>query len=153
MIEIGTTDGIGLIRRAAIVLANTAGQLSRGLTRSRLIEATSAADNNVKVEERPGILPSDPMTLRQIKDELGLTEKQIVTLRQLWGFPAPFNAPESFVFSRVDIDLWAKRQPNSDNLAAVLRLRRRDKWLIDRQKERPLIDGLSQQGRVKRTAG
>ncbi len=131
MIKVSNADGTGLVRQAVIALASAAGQLFLALTRSRLIEATPAAYKNVTFEERPRGKPSDRMTLREIKVELRLTEKQVVTLRRLWGFPVPFDEGHS-VFSRSDVDLWVKRQPNSDNLAAVLRLRRRDKWRMDR---------------------
>lgn len=132
MIKIGNADGTGLMRQAVIALVSGTGQLFRALTKSRLIEAMPVANNNVTFEGPPRSMPSDPMSLREIKVELRLTEKQIVTLRRLWGFPVPFDAEDHSVFSRSDVDLWAKRQPNPDNLAAVLRLRRRDKWRIDR---------------------
>lgn len=132
MIRIGNAGDTGQIRQAVIALANGAGRLFRPLTKSRLIEATPVAIDNVTFEALPRSMPSDPMSLCEVKGELRLTEKQIVSLRRLWGFPAPFDDEDHCVFSRSDVDLWARRQPNPDNLAAVLRLRRRDKWRIDR---------------------
>lgn len=132
MIKVSNADDTGRITQAVIALANRAGQLFRSLTKFQLIGATPAANSNVTFEERLRSMPGDPMTLCEVKGELRLTEKQIVTLRWLWGFPAPFDDKDHCVFSRSDVDLWARRQPNPDNLAAVLRLRRRDKWRIDR---------------------
>ncbi len=132
MIKIGNADDTGLMRQAVIALANGAGQLFRALTKSRAIEATPVTNDNVTFEGLPRSMPSDPMSLREIKIELRLTEKQIVMLRRFWGFPVPFDDEDHSVFSRSDVGLWAKRQPNPDNLAAVLRLRRRDRWRIDR---------------------
>jgi hypothetical protein len=133
VIKIGNADETRLMRQAIIALASGAGQLFRAITKSRLIEATRVANDNVTFDMLPRSTPGGAMSLREIKVELRLTDKQIVTL--LWGFPVPFDEDHS-LFSRSDVDLWAKRQPDSDNLAAVLRLRRRDKWRIGQRVER-----------------
>ena len=71
--------------------------------------------------------PKDPMTLNEVKFELRLNEAQIVKLRRLWGFPSPMLHEGRFVFSRGDVESWARLQPNPNKLAAVLRLR--SHWL------------------------
>ena len=129
MIEIRITDERTTLKHAATALAHAADQLLRALnTSSRSIEPD--ANDDVKIEVLPRGMPSDPMMLREIKTELRLNEKQIVTLRRLWGFPVPCNGQGYLIFSRREVEAWANRQPNPDNLAAVLRLRRRDKWRI-----------------------
>lgn len=128
MIEIRITNERTTLKHAATALAHAADQLLRALEASSTPAIDLAANDNLKVEALPRPMPSDPMMLREIKAELGLTEKQIVTLRRLWGFPVPCNGQGHLVFSRREVKAWAERQPNQNNLAAVLRLRRRDKW-------------------------
>ena len=65
------------------------------------------------------------MSLVDVRHELGLTERQITSLRRLWGFPEPWQDGERTVFLRADVDAWVRKQPNQANLAAVLQLRRR----------------------------
>lgn len=132
MIETRITDDQASLKHAAIALADAADQLLRALDASSSRAVEPAVNDNVKIEALPRSMPTDPMTLREVKAELGLTEKQIVTLRRLWGFPVPCNGQGYLVFSRREVERWAKRQPNPNNVAAVLRLRRRDKWYADR---------------------
>lgn len=129
MIEIRITNDNAALKQAAIALAAAADQLQRALSGSALLisEPAPAANDNAKFEALPRSMPDDPMTLSEVKYELRLTEKQIVTLRRLWGFPVPSNGPGHLIFSRREVECWAKKQPNQQNLAAVLRLRRRDK--------------------------
>lgn len=131
MIEICITDDRATLKQAATALAYAADQLLRALDASSSRVLEPAANDNLKIEVLPRSMPSDPMMLGEIKAELRLTEKQIVSLRRLWGFPVPCNGPGYLIFSRREVEAWAELQPNPNNLAAVLRLRRRDKWKID----------------------
>lgn len=127
MIEIRITDDRATLKHAATALAHAADQLLQALGSSSSNAIELAANDNLKIEALPRPMPNDPMMLREIKTELGLNEKQIVTLRRLWGFPVPCNGQGYLIFSRREVEAWAMRQPNQNNLAAVLRLRRRDK--------------------------
>lgn len=57
--------------------------------------------------------------------EFGLRRAQVVKLRERWNFPPPAFARGKLRFSRRAIESWAKSQPNRDNLAIVLRSRKR----------------------------
>jgi hypothetical protein len=65
------------------------------------------------------------MTLAEVQFELRLKQAQIVKLRRLWGFPVPIHREGKLIFSRREVLRWASLQPNPNNLAAVLRLRRK----------------------------
>lgn len=131
MIEIRIASDYAALQRAAIALVAAADQLQRALSAQafHITQPASAANDNAKFEALPRSMPDDPMTLSEVKHELRLTERQIVTLRRLWGFPVPSNGPGHLIFSRREVERWAMRQPNQENLAAVLRLRRRDRWI------------------------
>jgi hypothetical protein len=131
--EIRTANDSALLKHAVITLVAAINQVNRALATPQQTDAASAANDNDKVVALPRSMPSDPMTLRQVKAELRLTEKQIVTLRRLWSFPVPSNAQGYLVFSRQEVGWWAKRQPDPGNLAAVLRLRRRDNFGVGRE--------------------
>ncbi len=84
-----------------------------------------AANDNEAADGPESRWPDDPMTLKEVQFELRLKEKQIVALRRLWGFPAPVHRGGKLLFSRRQVERWVGLQPNAQNLAAVLRLRRR----------------------------
>lgn len=83
------------------------------------------ANDNDRAHSPSTRRPEDPMTMRDVRFELNLSEKQIMSLRRLWGFPLPWFDGTTPTFSRREVELWARSQPNQNNLAAVLRLRRR----------------------------
>ena len=77
----------------------------------------AANDNDVPaVHDRRR--PSDGMTLKEVQRELNLSEKQIITLRRLWGFPQPWHEGGHLLFSREEVRRWVRGQPNPDRAAA-----------------------------------
>lgn len=84
-----------------------------------------AANDNEPVAYPASKLPDDPMTLREVQFELRLKGSQVVLLRRLWAFPSPWHHGGKIIFSRRAVERWVRLQPNPENLAAVLRLRRR----------------------------
>ncbi|MES2022649.1 MAG: hypothetical protein V4460_15245 [Pseudomonadota bacterium] len=77
------------------------------------------------IDDRGADWPSDPMTLQEVKYELRLKEAQIVKLWHLYRFPAPCQSNGTYLFSRREVESWARSQPNPKDFAAVLRLRRK----------------------------
>ena len=92
---------------------------------SSLARCSEAANDDEPVLGPISDLLEDPMTLEEVQFELRLKEKQIVMLRRLWEFPSPRLQDGKLAFSRREVERWARMQPNPNNFAAVLRLRRR----------------------------
>lgn len=67
----------------------------------------------------------DLLGLADILREFGLKQPQVVKLRDRWGFPPPARLHGRLVFSRTEVESWARSQPNPNNLAIVLRCRKR----------------------------
>jgi hypothetical protein len=67
----------------------------------------------------------DAIGLRDLLAEFGLNQPQVRKLRERWGFPAPLRPGRPLLFSRTEVERWARVQPNKDNLAIVLRRRKR----------------------------
>lgn len=78
-------------------------------TKSRMPSRTTATDRL--------------LTIEQIKSELCLSERQVATLQQYWGFPLAEHLSPVASFDRQSVEEWVRWQPNPKNLAAVLRLR------------------------------
>jgi hypothetical protein len=87
-------------------------------------KAPSQAEERSVAAAVIGHIP-DPMTQQEVEHELRLADRQLVALRRLWGFPQPQTSSKGLIYSRQEVERWARRQPNQSNLAAVLRLRRR----------------------------
>lgn len=85
----------------------------------------NAATGVEEADDRGEGWPTDPMTLLEIKSELGLKDHQVVKLRRLYQFPEPRRSNGKYLFSRGEVERWARVQPNPANFAAVLRLRRK----------------------------
>ena len=68
---------------------------------------------------------SDLIGMNEILREFGLKRSQVLKLREHWAFPPPTCARGKLLFSRLAIESWARSQPNRDNLAIVLRSRKR----------------------------
>ena len=112
-----------LARALSTALANFLGS-SNSEPQARFPGTPAANDNDPEID--PGFDPATRgMTLKQVQRELHLGEKQIILLRRLWGFPTPVHHQGHLTFSRARVEAWVRVQPDPDNLAAVLRLRRR----------------------------
>jgi hypothetical protein len=93
-------------------------------TQEQHIPLVRTNDNSV-ADRVPDFHPADAIGLRGILVEFGLRSSQVIKLRERWGFPAPINSGRPLLFSRTEIENWAASQPNQNNLAIVLRCRRR----------------------------
>jgi predicted DNA-binding transcriptional regulator AlpA len=104
--------------------ANATGECAPAWTGQR---AASSNDNGPAAETAPTNSPSNLIGMNDILREFGLKQPQVLKLRQSWGFPSPVTSERKLLFSRSEIQLWAKTQPNRDNLAIVLRSRKRQR--------------------------
>lgn len=123
------------IRHARDAHAQLVVQLCEAL--STFVAATAAVD-----EDSPAKAPvandnswaagarapdHDVISLRGLLVEFGLKQSQVAKLRKTWGFPDPVGLTRPIMFCRSEVEQWAQRQPNRNNLAIVLRCRKKSK--------------------------
>jgi predicted DNA-binding transcriptional regulator AlpA len=87
--------------------------------------SSAANDATEQPETHLETTPSDLIGMNDILREFGLKRSQVIKLREKWDFPPPALTRGKLLFSRTSIESWAQSQPNMDNLAIVLRRRKR----------------------------
>jgi hypothetical protein len=95
------------------------------LERGTVLEPAPNDDDEPQAS-RDQLWSDDLIGLQGILLEYGLRSPQVAKLRKSWGFPPPLTNGRRLLFSRSEVEKWARSQPNRQNLAIVLRSRRRE---------------------------
>jgi predicted DNA-binding transcriptional regulator AlpA len=88
------------------------------------LSANDSANDNA-APHRVAPQYDDVISLRGLLLEFGLKQPQVLKLRKNWGFPAPIGRARPVMFRRMEVERWARSQPNQNNLAIALRSRTR----------------------------
>lgn len=96
--------------------------------RREIMRTMATANDNLMPPEAGTAPEKDLIGLRTLLVEYGLKRPQVAKLVKRCGFPAPVHSGRALLFLREEVERWARSQPNRNNLAIVLRLRRRSAY-------------------------